>query len=182
MSMARAVRVLIVASLLVTGAGGCGGGGQESGNQSVSVATTGGGNERLTESQWQSYQEAAKSFGTASAKALSRLKACPVPTSGQTNTAFKACVGDSLMNLEAETESVAALLTKFGPTVKGACLHSLGAFLNYATPYAASLSSLQQAIDSNDATLVSHYVEAVTTTASNGREARASFESDCSPP
>jgi hypothetical protein len=177
MSRIGIVCVAAMAFVLAGLAAGCGG--SDSGSTATDTAAAGG-NERLTAEQWSTYQAAAEPFAAANAAVVKKFAACPKSGTGDT-TVFAKCLGDTLTTLAAATRELTTTLAGLNGTVTGACATSLAAYTSYTTPYLASITSMQEAIDSaNVAAFTSAYSNAQTS-AKSGKQERTAFETDCAP-
>ncbi len=177
MSRIGIVRVAATALLLVVLAAGCGG--SDSSSTPTDTATTGG-NERLTAEQWDEYQAVAEPFAAANAALLEKFDECPRSGTGDT-TVFAKCLGDTLTTLEDATTALRTTLTGFNGTVTGACATSLAGYTTYTTPYLASITSMQEAIDSENLSAFNSAYSNAQVAAQGGKEERTAFEADCAP-
>ena len=178
MSSIRIVLVAAAALLVVALAAGCGGSGSDT--TATEVGSTAAANERLTAAQWDDYQAVAEPFSAANAAALKKFDTCPRSGTGDT-TVFATCLGDTLTTLEDATVALRDTLAGFNGTVTGACAESLDAYTNYATPYAASISSMQSAIDEGNVSAFTSAYSNAQTAAKGGKDERTAFEQDCAP-
>ena len=94
---------------------------------------------------------------------------------------FAKCLGDSLTTVEAATRELTSTLAGFNGTVSGTCATSLAAYNNYTTPYLASITSMQSAIDTENAAAFTNAYASFETVAKGGKEERTAFEADCAP-
>jgi hypothetical protein len=177
MSTIGIVRVAATAFVLVGLAAGCGG--SDSGSTATDTAATAT-NERLTAEQWSAYQAAAEPFAAANAAALKKFDTCPKSGTGDTTVLAK-CLGDTLTTLEAATRELTTTLAGLNGTVTGACATSLASYTSYTTPYLASVTSLQAAIDSENAAAFPNAYSNTQTAAKSGKQERTAFETDCAP-
>lgn len=177
MSRIGIARVVAAASVLAVLAAGCGG----SDSGSTATDTSGSGqNERLTAEQWAAYEAAAAPFKAANTELLKKYNACPKSGTGDT-TVFAKCLGDSLTTVEAATRELTSTLAGFNGTVSGTCATSLDAYTNYTTPYLASITSMQSAIDTENAAAFTNAYASAETAATGGKAERTAFETDCAP-
>lgn len=177
MSRIGIVLVAAMASVIVGVAAGCGSSDSES---TATDTAASGGNERLTAEQWSDYQAVAEPFTAANAAVLKKFDSCPRSGTGDA-TVFAKCVGDTLTTLETATQELRTTLAGFNGTVTGMCATSLAAYTNYTTPYLASITSVQAAIDSENAAAFTSAYSNAQTAAKGGKEERAAFEADCAP-
>ena len=82
---------------------------------------------------------------------------------------------------EAAGRALGATLAGFNATVSGACATSLAAYSNYTTPYLASVTSVQSAIDTENAAALTNASTNLEQTLSGGKDEKTSFEADCKP-
>lgn len=177
MSRVGIVRVAAMAFVLAGLAAGCGGSDSHS---TATDTTASGGNERLTAEQWATYEAAAEPFAAANAAVVKKFDSCPRSGTGDT-TVFAKCLGDTLTTLEAATREVGTTLAGLNGTVTGTCATSLAAYTTYTTPYLASITSMQEAIDSENAAAYTNSYSNAQTAAKGGKEERTAFETDCVP-
>ena len=177
MSRSRIVRGASLALVLIGIAAGCGG----SDTETVATDTAAsGGNARLTTEQWATYEPVAASFEAANSAALKKFDTCPRSGTGDT-TLFTTCLGGTLTTLESATRALGDTLAGFNGTVTGMCATSLAAYNTYTTPYLASISSMQSALDSENAAAFTSAYSNAQTAAKGGKEEKAAFETDCKP-
>lgn len=177
MSRIAIVPAVAAALALAALAAGCGGSDSETSSGETSTVAV---NERLTADQWDAYQAAAGPFTEANTAMLKKIDACPRSGTGDT-TVFSACLGDTLTTVTDATRELTTVLAGFNGTVSGACATALDAYTNYTTPYLASITSMQQAIDSENASALTSSYSNAQTAASGGKEERATFEQECAP-
>jgi len=177
MSRIGIVRIVAAAFALAVLAAGCGG--SDSGSTATETSSSAQ-NERLTTEQWATYEAAAEPFKAANAEMLKRYAACPRSGTGDT-TVFAKCLGDSLTTVEAATRELTSTLAGFNGTVSGTCATSLAAYNNYTTPYLASITSMQSAIDTENVAAFTNAYASAETVAKGGKEERAAFEANCAP-
>lgn len=177
MSRIGIVRAVAAAFVLAVLAAGCGG----SDSGSTTTDTSGSAqNERLTSEQWKTYEAAAEPFKAANTEMLQRFDTCPRLGTGDT-TVFAKCLGDSPTTVEAATRELTSTLAGLNGTVSGTCATSLAAYTNYTTPYLASITSMQTAIDSENASAFTNAYTNAQTAAKGGKEERTAFETNCAP-
>ncbi len=177
MSRIGIVRVVAAAFVLTALAAGCGGSDSESTATDTSSPVQ---NESLTAEQWSDYEAVAEPFTAANAEMLKKYAACPKSGTGDT-TVFAKCLGDSLTTVEAATRELTSTLAGFNGTVSGTCATSLAAYNNYTTPYLASVTSMQSAIDTENAAAFTNAYASFETVAEGGKEERGAFEANCAP-
>jgi len=177
MSSSRIVLVAATALLVSALAAGCGGSGSDSTATDTGTAAT---NETLTAGQWSDYQAVAEPFTAANAALLEKFDACPRSGTGDT-TVFAKCLGDTLTTVVDTTTALRDTLAGFIGTVGGTCAESLDAYTNYTTPYLASITSMQEAIDEENVSAFTSAYSNAQTAAKGGKEERTAFETDCAP-
>jgi len=177
MSRIGIVRAVAAAFVLAVLVAGCGGSDSETTATDTSASVQ---NERLTSEQWTTYEAAAEPFKAANTEMLKKFDTCPRSGTGDT-TVFAKCLGDSLTTVEAATRELTSTLAGFNGTVSGTCATSLAAYTNYTTPYLASITSMQSAIDSENASAFTNAYSNAQTAAKGGKEERTAFETDCAP-
>ncbi len=111
---------------------------------------------------------------------MEKFDSCPRSGTGDT-TVFAKCLGDTLTTLEAATSELRTTLAGFNGTVTGTCATSLAAYTTYTTPYLASITSMQAAIDSENVAAFNSAYSNAQTAAKGGKEERTAFETDCAP-
>lgn len=177
MSKIGIARVVAAASVLAVLAAGCGGSDSESTATDTSSSAQ---NARLTDEQWSDYEAVAEPFTAANTEMLKKFAACPKSGTGDT-TVFATCLGDSLTTVEAATRDLTSTLAGFNGTVSGTCATSLAAYNNYTTPYLASITSMQSAIETENAAAFNNAYSNAETVAKGGKEERTAFQTDCAP-
>lgn len=177
MSRIGIVRVAALTLLLVGLSAGCGG--SDSSSTATDTATTGG-SERLTAGQWDGYQAVAEPFAAANAAMLEKFDECPRSGTGDT-TLFTTCLGETLTTVEGATTDLRTTLTSFNGTVTGACATSLAGYTSYTTPYLASITSMQEALDAENLSAFNSAYGNAQTAAQGGKGERTAFETDCAP-
>jgi hypothetical protein len=177
MSRIGIVPAVAAALVLAALAAGCGGSDSETTPAETSTVAV---NERLTAEQWDSYQAASGPFTEANAAMLKKFDSCPRSGTGDT-TVFAKCLGETLTTVTDTTQELTSVLAGFNGTVTGACATALDAYTNYTTPYLASITSMQQAIDSENASAFTNAYSNAKTAASGGKEERTTFETECAP-
>lgn len=178
MSRIGIVRLAALAFVVMGLAAGCGD--SDSGSTTATDTSATGGNARLASDQWAAYEAVAEPFAAANAAMLKKFDTCPRSGTGDT-TVFSKCLGDTVAEVDAATRALGATLAGFNATVTGACATSLAAYSNYTTPYLASITSIQAAIDSENAAAFTNAYSNAQTAAKGGTEQRTAFESDCEP-
>ena len=177
--MAKFGIVCVAATAFVFAGLAAGCGGSDSSSTPTDTAGTAS-NERLTAEQWSTYQAAAEPFAAANTALLKKFDTCPKSGTGDT-TVFAKCLGDTLTTVEAATRELTSTLAGFNGTVTGACATSLAAYTSYTTPYLASVTSLETAIDSANAAAFPNAYSNTQTAAKGGTKERTAFETDCKP-
>jgi hypothetical protein len=179
MSRIGIVGVAATALLLVGLAAGCGG--SDSGSSSAPTDTAASGtNERLTAGQWDEYQAVAEPFAAANAAMLEKFDECPRSGTGDT-ALFTKCLGETLTTVEDTTTALRTTLTSFNGTVSGTCATSLAGYTSYTTPYLASITSMQEALETENLAAFNSAYSNAEVAAKGGKEERTAFETDCAP-
>jgi hypothetical protein len=179
MSRIGIVCAVAAACVLAVVAAGCGGSDSESTTTATDTSASVQ-NERLTSEQWATYEAAAEPFKAANTEMLKKFDTCPRSGTGDT-TVFAKCLGDSLTTVQAATRELTTTLAGFNGTVSGTCATSLAAYTNYTTPYLASITSMQSAIDSENAAAFTNAYSSAQTAAKGGKEERAAYETHTAP-
>lgn len=168
-----------VAFVVVGVAAGCGGSDSETDAAATDTASSAA-SPRLTVDQWAAYEAVATPFEAANQAMLKKFDSCPRSGTGDT-TVFAKCLGDTLQTAEAAGRGLGATLAGFNAIVSGPCATSLAAYSNYTTPYLASVTSVQSAIDTENAAALTNASTNLEQTLAGGKEEKTSFEADCKP-
>ena len=143
--------VAIAAAVLA----GCGGSDSSSKSTTPTAPTTptittgGGGEARLSASEWQVYTTKNNTFVTANNKAIAKFRSCGT-AAGRTTSAdqYVKCMGDAPQQVIDATTDLGKTLHGFHPSAAAACTDALNAYIGTLDQWRSVVSSVQASLSS----------------------------------
>lgn len=139
-------------------------------------------NQRLSKSQWASYQASHKSFAATTRKSVARFRRCRTSTGNSQNAkALTACLGNSV---QAELRATLALMTTLGGfqgKVGGNCGKSVPLYLGALQLWRSTVAAIQRSAGFGNPASMQTAIGNALTAYKNVTKAETQFPHTCAP-
>jgi hypothetical protein len=145
-----ALAAATIAALALAGCGGSDSSSKPTTPTTPTITTGGGGQDRLSASEWQTYQTKNKTFVTTNNKGIAKFRACGT-ASGKTTSAeaYVKCMGDAPQQVIDATTDLGKTLHGFHPSASGGCTDSLNAYIGALDQWRSVVSAVDASLSSS---------------------------------
>lgn len=141
--------------------------------------------QRLTRTQWGTYQKAYAAYATQTTKTVATFRKCrQLQVSGRYADALKACLGTTAQREMTVTTALSNTLKSFQGRVTGACAQTLGAYQQALFLWTSNIAGMQRIVSSGvgQGPAVQAQADTAILAAQKVNSSAALFKKLCAPP